>query len=97
MPAYSPDNLKRIVLELTANCNAMCPGCDRWNKGSGGINSVVEKNLGTKGHMSLRKFNNAIPNELFINHKNFRRIEFNGSVGDAILHPKFINFLKIAF
>ena len=55
MPAYSPDNLKRIVLELTANCNAMCPGCDRWNKGTGGINSVVEKNLGTKGHMSLRK------------------------------------------
>ena len=71
MPAYSPDNLKRIVLELTANCNAMCPGCDRWNKGKGGINSVVEKNLGTKGHMSLRKFNNAIPNELFIKYNNF--------------------------
>tara|TARA_B100000282_G_scaffold53160_2_gene34304 strand:+ start:3690 stop:4961 length:1272 start_codon:yes stop_codon:yes gene_type:complete len=95
MPAYSPDNLKRIVLELTANCNAMCPGCDRWNKGKGGINSVVEKNLGTKGHMSLRKFNNAIPNELFIKYNNFRRIEFNGSVGDAILHPKFIKFLKL--
>ena len=95
MPLYSPENLERVVIELTANCNAMCPACDRWNKGRGGINSIVEQHLGSKGHMDLRKFNNAIPNELFSNYKNFGTIEFNGSVGDAILHPQFIQFIRL--
>ncbi len=95
MLAYSPQQLNRIVIELTANCNAMCPGCDRWNSGKGGINKVVEKNLGSIGHMSLHTFNNAIPNELFYKWDNLTQIEFNGSVGDAILHPKFIKFIKL--
>lgn len=102
MPLYSIDNLKKITIELTANCNAMCPGCDRWNKGRGGINSLVEKNLGSKGHMPLDTFLNAFPNSIFKKNnienetvEKFKHIEFNGSVGDAILHPKFINYLKI--
>ncbi len=94
MQLYSPDRLNRIVIELTANCNAMCPGCDRWNKGKGGINSVVGKHLGNAGHMSLHEFNNAISDALF-QKDTFRIIEFNGSVGDAILHPKFLKFLKL--
>ena len=100
MPLYSLENLQKITIELTANCNAMCPGCDRWNKGSGGINSFVEQNLGTKGHMPLETFLSAFPNSLFKKNNNdpknrFRSIEFNGSVGDAILHPRFVNYLKI--
>lgn len=95
MPLYSPNSVERIVIELTANCNAMCPGCDRWNKGDGGLNAVVEQHLGRAGHMTLRKFNNAIHNDLFLHHPEFRTIEFNGSVGDAILHPLFINFIKL--
>lgn len=95
MLAYSLERLGRIVIELTANCNAMCPGCDRWNKGKGGINSVVEKHLGSAGHMSLYTFLNAIPNELFYENLSFNTIEFNGSVGDAILNPRFIDFIKL--
>ena len=100
MPLYSIEHLQKITIEITANCNAMCPGCDRWNKGRGGINKVVEQNLGTKGHMPLETFLHAIPNSIFKkNNTNteylFNTIEFNGSVGDAILHPKFINFLKL--
>ena len=95
MPLYSVQSLDRIVIELTANCNAMCPGCDRWNKGSGGLNSVVEKNLGRVGHMNLRKFNNAIHNDLFIKNKEFRTVEFNGSVGDAILHPLSVSYTHL--
>ena len=95
MLAYSLERLGRIVIELTANCNAMCPGCDRWNKGKGGINAVVEKNLGSIGHMPFHTFANAIPNELFHDNLGFHTIEFNGSVGDAILHPMFIKFIKL--
>ena len=95
MLAYSLERLGRIVIELTANCNAMCPGCDRWNKGKGGINSVVEQHLGSIGHMPFHTFANAIPNELFYEHLSFNTIEFNGSVGDAILHPMFIKFIKL--
>ena len=71
MLAYSLERLGRIVIELTANCNAMCPGCDRWNKGKGGINSVVEQHLGSIGHMPFHTFANAIPNELFHKHLSF--------------------------
>ena len=62
MLAYSPQQLNRIVIGLTANCDGMCPGCDRCNSSKGGINKVVEKNFGSIGHMSLHTFNNALPN-----------------------------------
>lgn len=89
---YEIGKIKAINLELTTNCNAMCSACIRWK--DGGLNPVVEKNLGSKGHISLEVLSNIYCDEL-AQSEVFKRFELNGTVGDAINSPYLVDFVKM--
>ncbi len=105
---YSLDKLSRIHIEITANCNSACPQCERFIKHDfsedmfwpkykdlkqGDLSPVIRNIQGSRGHMSFDAFKNCI-NDITL--QNLRCIEFNGTWGDAIMHPqldKFVDYI----
>mgnify|MGYP001500707333 CR=1 FL=1 len=102
---YSLGNIRRIHIEITANCNSACPQCERFIKHDfsediyqpghkdlkqGDLSPVIRDIQGSKGHMSFETFKNCI-NDITV--QNLRCIEFNGTWGDAIMHPQLNKFI----
>ena len=77
-------NLAKIDIEVTNHCNASCPGCIRNEFGGKKVDSL---NL---AHMSETTWDNILYS---IKDKKIREIEFNGNVGDFIMHPNIIDML----
>ncbi len=75
-----------LQVELTSNCNAMCPGCGRNIDGL-----QVNPNLvvGTKGNMSKELWQKIVYN----NWENLNYIDLDGNWGDSILHPYSVEML----
>jgi len=97
---YSLESTTTIQVELTANCNAMCPACDRWvrdtdNKDKtlqvGDLNPTIKPFQGSKGHFTWEAWQNLFnPTTM----KNLRMITYNGTWGDCILHPDIFKFTQ---
>jgi len=76
------NDIKTVQIEVTNNCQAMCPGCQR-NIDGVSVNPTLV--TGTKGNMPFDIVKKALPVELL---KTLERIEFNGNFGDAPFHPQ---------
>lgn len=102
---YSLNNIRRIHIEITANCNSACPQCERFIKHDfspdiyqpehkdlkqGDLSPVIRDIQGSRGHMTFDTFKNCI-NEITV--QNLKCIEFNGTWGDAIMHPQLNQFI----
>ena len=102
---YSLDHIRRIHIEITANCNSACPQCERFIKHDfsediyqpehkdlkqGDLSPVIRDIQGSKGHMTFDTFKNCV-NEITV--QNLKCIEFNGTWGDAIMHPQLNQFI----
>jgi len=79
----SINDIKSVQIEITNNCQAMCPGCQR---NIDGITVNPTLITGAKGNMPFNIVKKALPVELL---KTLDRIEFNGNFGDAPFHPQF--------
>lgn len=103
---YKLDNLSRIHIEITANCNSACPQCERFIKQDytpdilqpnfghlkqGDMSPVIKDIQGSKGHMSFEAFKNCINTTTAYN---LKCVEFNGTWGDAIMHPELDKFVE---
>jgi MoaA/NifB/PqqE/SkfB family radical SAM enzyme len=81
---YSLKNTQVFEIELTNYCNAFCGACDRNIRG-GSINSSLRLK-----HMDENVWKSLISAD---NLKYIKEIHFDGNFGDAIMHPKLIEFL----
>ena len=79
----SINDIKIVQIEITNNCQAMCPGCQRNIDGIT-INPTLV--TGAKGNMPFDIVKRALPIELL---KTLESIEFNGNFGDSPFHPQF--------
>ena len=100
MNPYDYENIRHVQVELTANCNAMCPACDRWidKKESqktgleeGAINPTIAPYQGSKGHMKFEAFTNLFTGNFT---PRLNVIEYNGTWGDFMLHPDVFKFTE---
>lgn len=73
-----------LQIEITTHCNASCPGCARNHQG-GETKSILPLQ-----NMSLDTWKTLIAK----NNVNFYEINFNGSFGDALMHPDIIKMLE---
>jgi MoaA/NifB/PqqE/SkfB family radical SAM enzyme len=100
MNLYDYENIRHVQVELTANCNAMCPGCDRFidtktadkqNLEAGELNPTIKPFQGRRGHMEFRAFKNLFtPNFT----PRLDVVEYNGTWGDFMLHPDVFKFTE---
>ncbi len=79
----SINDINTVQIEITNNCQAMCPGCQRNIDGITVSPTLV---TGAKGNMPFDIVKKALPIELL---KTLERIEFNGNFGDSPFHPQF--------
>jgi MoaA/NifB/PqqE/SkfB family radical SAM enzyme len=75
------DNIKKIELEITSDCNAACPGCTRTRF----------PDLLTIQSMSLNDIKRLFPTKKEISNKQFK---FCGVLGDPVVHPEFLEMIK---
>ena len=102
---YNLDKLTRIHIEITANCNSACPQCERYIKQDytpdimqpnfrhlkqGDMSPVIKDVQGSKGHMPFETFKNCVNVESAVK---LNCVEFNGTWGDAIMHPELDRFV----
>lgn len=81
---YSLENTQVFEVELTNYCNAFCGACDRNIRG-GPVNPSLQLT-----HMDENVWKTLITAD---NLKYIKEIHFDGNFGDAIMHPKLIEFL----
>ncbi len=74
--------LKKVELEITSDCNAACPGCQRTSLNSDGKLTVTD--------FSLDDLKRMFPPN------NYDGIEFKfcGVLGDPAIHPQFADMLQ---
>lgn len=75
-------NLKKVELEITSNCNAACPGCQRTN-------------LNKRGELEITEFTLDDLKRMFPPN-NYDGVEFKfcGVLGDPAIHPQFADMLE---
>lgn len=103
---YALNKIKRIHIEITSNCNSACPQCDRFikqdyppevfkdgfkNLKQGDLSPVIRNIQGSAGNMKFDTFKNCINTVTALN---LQTIEFNGTWGDAIMHPELDKFIE---
>jgi len=81
---------KKLQVELSSMCNALCLGCVRTNlENFNNVRSLIPK----KDILSLETWTKVI--EGFTD-KGLLEIEFCGTIDDPLMHPDFLKVLKIA-
>lgn len=80
----------KIQLEISSMCNALCLGCVRvdafnFNK--------VKSNLDKKLYIEKTVFEKIIKSPAF---STVTELEFCGSIDDPLMHPEFLDFLRLA-
>lgn len=83
---YLFETVKILEIELTTFCNASCGACDR------NINGGILNNNMPLHHMSLDTWKSIISKD---NLSNISTLTFDGNFGDASMHPKIIEMLRI--
>lgn len=82
---YKFEDISAIEVELTSYCNSHCGACHR-NKNGGELADHV-----TLEHMSWETWSHLLNYE---NIKHIKSFNFDGNVGDACVHPNFIEYLE---
>lgn len=75
------DNVKKIELEITSNCNAACPGCAR----------TQNLDLVEIDSVSIEDIERLFPSEEYIRDKNFK---FCGVLGDPIVNKDCLEIVR---
>lgn len=75
------DNIHKMELELTSDCNAACPGCARTL--NAGMYEVT--------HFSFADLKRILPNERYIRGKD---INLCGVLGDPLYHPEVLEITE---
>jgi len=75
------DNIKKIELEITSDCNAACPGCSR----------TLNPNLLKIQSFTLDDLKKIFPDKRHIDNKQFK---FCGVLGDPILNPDCLEMIR---
>jgi len=75
------NDIKKIELEITSDCNAACPGCAR----------TLNSDLLTINSFSLQDLQRIFPTTNHIADKEFK---FCGVLGDPAIHPQFADMLE---
>ena len=75
------DNVKKIELEITSNCNAACPGCAR----------TQNLDLVEIDSVSIADIERLFPSEEYIRDKNFK---FCGVLGDPIVNKDCLDIVR---
>tara|TARA_A100001011_G_C14273809_1_gene828223 strand:+ start:741 stop:2039 length:1299 start_codon:yes stop_codon:yes gene_type:complete len=91
-----PTKLRRITVEITANCNSFCPQCLRRVSGDiphlglkeGDVNPAIK--VGTAGNMPMETIKNIFTPVVM---GGLKTLDLNGSFGDAINHPQMLDIL----
>ena len=81
----NPKKLRRITIDITANCNSFCPGClrrvssdvPRLGLKEGDINPAIK--VGHKGNMPLETVKNVFTPTVM---GGLKTLDFNGTFGD---------------
>lgn len=89
---YKPEDIRDLHIEVTNFCNARCPDCPRENLG---IDNTTGKSrfpdwIDTD-HFKLETFRNNFNQSTT---PGLRHVSFCGCFGDALAHPKIIDFLE---
>ena len=79
------ENTIKLRIEWTSYCNAACPGCVRNIRGDK-INPLLQMN-----HLDEDTWNQLLTD---IADMDIVEVDFNGSVGDMIMHPRCTEFLQ---
>lgn len=91
-----PSKLRRITIEITANCNSFCPQCLRrvasdvphLGLKEGDVNPAIK--VGSAGNMPMSTVKNIFTPLVM---GGLKTLDFNGTFGDAINHPDLIEIL----
>ena len=75
------NDIKKIELEITSDCNAACPGCAR----------TLNSDLLRINSFSLQDLQRIFPTTNHIADKEFK---FCGVLGDPAIHPQFADMLE---
>ncbi len=75
------DNIKKIELEITSDCNAACPGCARTQN----LDILQVQSF------SLADLCRLFPTKRHIENKHFK---FCGVLGDPLIHPEFVQMVE---
>jgi MoaA/NifB/PqqE/SkfB family radical SAM enzyme len=89
---YNSKDIRDAHIEITNFCNARCPDCPRENLG---IDNTTGKSRFPdwidKDHLSLETFKNNFNQTLT---PNILQFSFCGCFGDALAHPKLLEFIE---
>lgn len=77
-----PENLAKLTIEITTDCNLKCMGCPRT--------VALENNNWTNRSISIDKFKKILDNIPFT-----KMVTLHG-IGEPMLHPEFLEIVKIA-
>ena len=80
---FTLDQIRHIDIEITNNCNALCPQCTRTPKDG----SVVQYGDFLNFNTFKDRFTPSFLNQLEV-------ISFNGNTGDSVMHPDVIDFCQ---
>lgn len=78
------NNTRKIRLEWTSYCNAACPGCERNIQGGDTKPDLV------LAHLPPTMWTRLLSE---IQQMNIMELDFNGAVGDMIMHPRCLEML----
>jgi len=83
--------IKVIEFEVTTTCNSFCPACTRFHSDDNGIwlNPLVDFNK----HLSIKNITKILSDPCVDDNV---LIEFIGTAGDPIAHPKFLELLELS-
>ena len=75
------DDIKKIELEITSDCNAACPGCAR----------TLHNDKLVVAQFTLEDLKRILPNERYMNGKDFTLC---GVLGDPMIHPEVLQITE---
>lgn len=80
------ENFESIKVEITSHCNAKCPGCTRNVTGGKNVSNL------DLNHMPLELWQRIMHKDT--KGMNLKQVLFDGNVGDLLMHPQAIDFVK---
>ena len=94
------NDVKRVMIDITTNCQALCPGCQRTRGGTKEhpVNPTLttgQNDWPLGGNMSFDIFKKALPVELISG--GMEQVQFNGNFGEPTFHPQFKEFVQYLY
>jgi MoaA/NifB/PqqE/SkfB family radical SAM enzyme len=96
----SVNDVKKMMIDITTNCQALCPGCQRTRGGTKEhpVNPTLttgQNDWPLGGNMSFDIFKKALPVELISG--DMEHVNFTGNFGEPTFHPQFKEFVQYLY